>query len=90
MIFRQKKVEGINKKTLLKNHEDDFYIKSPMMPFVMLPEEEKEITKAFIEGYQKGFKEGELIGIAKRYTPNQIREAFGLDPVKKGENDENR
>lgn len=63
-------------------------IKSPTMPFVMLPEEEKEIAKAFVEGYQKGLKEGELIGIAKRYTPNQIREAFGLDPVKKGENNE--
>ena len=63
-------------------------IKSPTMPFVMLPEEEKEIAKAFVEGYQKGLKEGELRGISKRYTANQIREAFGLDPVEKGENNE--
>ena len=63
--------------------------KSPTMPFVMLSEKEKEIAKAFVEGYQKGLKEGELRGISKRYTANQIREAFGLDPVEKGENNEN-
>lgn len=60
-------------------------IKSPSMRLAMLPEEEKEITKAFVEGYQKGLKEGELVGIEKRYTANQIREAFGLEPIKKGE-----
>lgn len=60
-------------------------IKSPSMRLAMSPEEEKEITKAFVEGYQKGLKEGELVGIEKRYTANQIREAFGLEPIKKGE-----
>lgn len=52
-------------------------IKSPTMASVWLPEE--------VEGYQKGLKEGELLGIDKRYTANQIREAFGLEPIKKGE-----
>lgn len=59
--------------------------KSPTMASVWLPEEEKEIAKAFVKGYQKGLKEGELVGIQKRYTANQIREAFGLEPIKKGE-----
>lgn len=61
--------------------------KSPTMASVWLPKEEKEIAKAFVEGYQKGLKEGELVGIQKRYTANQIREAFGLEPIKKGETD---
>lgn len=62
--------------------------KSPTMASVWLPEE--EMAKAFVEGYQKGLKEGELVGIEKRYTANQIREAFGLEPIKKGENDDQR
>lgn len=60
-------------------------IKSPTMASVWLPEEEEEMAKAFVKGYQKGLKEGELLGIDKRYTANQIREAFGLEPIKKGE-----
>lgn len=60
-------------------------IKSPTMALVRLPEEENEIVKAFLEGWEKGLKEGELVGISKRYTANQIREAFGLDPIEKGE-----
>ena len=66
-------------------------IKSPTMVYIRLPEEEKNaknVTKAFVEGYQKGLKEGEFIGITKQYTSNQIREAFGLAAIAKGENNE--
>lgn len=51
--------------------------------------ETKEITKAFVEGYKKGLKEGEFNAMLKRYTPNQIREAFGVCKIeKKGENND--
>lgn len=82
-IWRKRNLNGPIYKTLVL-----FGVtKSPTMACVWLPEEEKEIAKAFAEGYQKGLKEGELVGIEKRYTANQIREAFGLEPIKKGEND---
>lgn len=82
-IWRKRNLNGPIYKTLVL-----FGVtKSPTMAYVRLPKEEKEIVKAFVEGYRKGLKEGELVDIEKRYTANQIREAFGLEPIKKGEND---
>lgn len=56
-------------------------IESPTMTITLLPEEEKKIIKAFVEGYERGIKHGKRIAITEQYTPNQIREMFGLDPI---------
>lgn len=43
--------------------------------------EKLEEKSAYLKGYEAGFVAGRREGLFKQYTPNQIREAFGLEPV---------
>lgn len=37
----------------------------------------------FMKGYDAGYEAGKEEGLHMRYTPNELRAAFGLKPIKK-------
>ena len=41
----------------------------------------KRVNEAFIQGYERGKKDGERDAISRKYTPNQVREILGLPPI---------
>lgn len=43
------------------------------------------INKAYLEGYRAGVEYGKQEAIFKKHSPNEIREALGLDPIKENE-----
>lgn len=45
----------------------------------------KDIIDAYMEGYEKGKKDGYFEYIRTNVTPNHIRAAFGFDPIKQKE-----
>lgn len=47
------------------------------------PDIEQIKTQAYIEGYEQGRKDERLEIIYTTVTPNMIREACGLEPIKK-------
>lgn len=40
------------------------------------------INKAYLEGYRAGVEYGKKEAMFKKYSPNEIREVLGLDPIK--------
>lgn len=44
-----------------------------------------ELTRAYMEGYERGRKDEKLAMVSEKITPNMIREAFGLESVEKGD-----
>jgi len=43
----------------------------------------KDLSNVYFDAYQKGKATGEREAISKKYTPNQLREVFGLNPIQK-------
>lgn len=39
----------------------------------------------YTKGYMEGRKYGEQMAIEKKYTPNEIRRIFGLEPIEEEE-----
>ena len=46
---------------------------------------EKNKTQFFLQGYEQGRKDERMEMIFTTITPNMIREACGLEPIEKGE-----
>lgn len=48
------------------------------------------LNKAYLDGLEFGKNQGRIEGLLSSATPNDIRKVLGLNPIVKGENDENR
>ena len=48
-------------------------------------ERNAEINQAYLRGYDAGYSAGKFDGFSMTATPNQIREAFGLPPIRESE-----
>lgn len=44
-------------------------------------EKNRILNKAYLSGYNSGLNAGRQEAIFKKFTPNEIREACGLDPI---------
>lgn len=44
---------------------------------------EKEKSKAYLQGYERGIELGKREMLMKKVTPNDIRQAFGFPPLSK-------
>lgn len=47
---------------------------------------EAELNKVYDHAYDVGFFAGRQEGVMSRYTVNEIREIFGLEPIEEEEN----
>lgn len=47
---------------------------------------DKQIVKAYMDGYEKGKRAGYLEYVQTNITPNNIRAAFGFNPIEKHDN----